>query len=59
MKKLLALLIITLMLSGCGLNWQAGFSIGVDLAELRKEREAQGKPHIEDVFLSGDEDAED
>jgi Ran GTPase-activating protein (RanGAP) involved in mRNA processing and transport len=58
MKKLLALLIVTLMLSGCGLNWEAGFSVGVDLAELRKEREAQGKPHIEDVVF-GDEDAED
>ena len=58
MKRLLALIIITLMLSGCGLNWQAGLSVGVDLAELRKEREAQGKPHIEDVVF-GDEDAED
>jgi hypothetical protein len=58
MKKLFALLIIPLMLSGCGLNWEAGFSVGVDLAKLRKEREAQGKPHIEDVFVS-DTDAED
>jgi Ran GTPase-activating protein (RanGAP) involved in mRNA processing and transport len=58
MKRLLTLFIITLMLSGCGLNWEAGFSVGVDLAELRKEREAQGKPHIEDVVF-GDEDAED
>lgn len=58
MKRLLALLIITLMLSGCGLNWQTVFGVGVNLAELRKEREAQGKPHIEDVVF-GDEDAED
>lgn len=58
MKKTLALLIITLMLSGCGFNWSTGLSVGVDLAKLRKEREAQGKPHIEDVFLS-DTDAED
>jgi Ran GTPase-activating protein (RanGAP) involved in mRNA processing and transport len=58
MKRLLTLFIITLMLSGCGLNWEAGSSVGVDLAELRKEREAQGKPHIEDVVF-GDEDAED
>lgn len=57
--KTISILFLCLILSGCGLNWQAGFSVGVDLAKLRKEREAQGKPHIEDVFLSGDEDAED
>jgi hypothetical protein len=52
------MILLVFLLSGCGLNWEAGFSVGVDLAELRKEREAQGKPHIEDVFVS-DTDAED
>jgi Ran GTPase-activating protein (RanGAP) involved in mRNA processing and transport len=57
--KLLSMILLVFLLSGCGLNWQAGLSVGIDLAELRKEREAQGKPHIEDVIFSGDEDAED
>ena len=57
--KTISILFLCLILSGCGLNWQAGLSVGIDLAELRKEREAQGKPHIEDILLSGYENAED
>ena len=57
--KTISILFLCLILSGCGLNWQAGLSVGIDLAELRKEREAQGKPHIEDILLSGGENAED
>ena len=57
--KTISILFLCLVLSGCGLNWQAGLSVGIDLAELRKEREAQGKPHIEDIIFSGDKDAED
>lgn len=57
--RFFSILFLCLILAGCGLNWQAGFSVGVDLAKLRKEREAHGKPHIEDVIFSGDEDAED
>jgi len=57
--KYLATILTLLILSGCGLNWQAGLSVGIDLAELRKEREAQGKPHIEDVIFNGGENAED
>ena len=56
--KLLSMILLVFLLSGCGLNWQAGLSVGIDLAELRKEREAQGKPHIADVVFDG-EDAED
>lgn len=56
--KTISILFLCLILSGCGFNWSTGLSIGVDLAKLRQEREAQGKPHIEDVFLR-DTDAED
>lgn len=49
MKRLIALLIIVaLLVSGC--NWPAVLSIGSDLVALRVDREAAGKPHIEDVF---------
>jgi len=56
MKRIFVLLIMTVILSGCGLNWQAGISLGVDIVELRKEREAQGKPHIEDILISEDQE---
>lgn len=52
MKRLIVLLLLVLctMLGGCGVDWDTALSIGGDVLELRADREAAGKDHIEDVF---------
>lgn len=52
MKRLIVLLLLAMctILGGCGVDWGTVLSISGDVLELRADREAAGKDHIEDVF---------
>lgn len=51
-KVIIGAVFAALLLQGCGhINWSTALSIGVDIAQLRADREAAGEGHIEDVFV--------
>ena len=53
-KALIVLIALSVLLTGC--NTSVGFSLLGDLVKLRIDREAEGKGHIEDVFVEETED---